>query len=64
LLNRPCALPPLAAALLSGLTLDLLSDGAPDWATQTVELLTVMAVFVLVCLVETAGSRSDKPSSR
>jgi len=54
----------LAAALLSGLTLGLLSNGAPEWATQTVELVTVVAVFVLVCLAETAGSRSDKPSSR
>jgi hypothetical protein len=54
----------LAAALLSGLTLGLLSNGAPEWATQTVELVTVVAVFVLVCLAETAGSRSDKHSSR
>jgi hypothetical protein len=54
----------LAAALLSGLTLGLLSKSAPEWATQTVELVTVVAVFVLVCLVETAGSRSDKPRSR
>jgi len=54
----------LAAALLSGLTLGLLSNGAPEWATQTVELVTVVAVFVLICLAEAAGSRSDKPSSR
>ena len=54
----------LAAALLSGLTLGLLSNGAPEWATQTVELVTVVAVFVLVCLAETTGSRPDKPSSR
>ncbi|QRM29043.1 hypothetical protein [Microvirga sp. VF16] len=54
----------LAAALLSGLTLGLLSSGAPEWATQTAELVTVAAVFVLVCLSEAAGSRSDKPSSR
>ena len=54
----------LAAALLSGLTLGLLSNCAPDWATQTVKLVTVVAIFVLVCPVETAGSRVDKPSSR
>jgi hypothetical protein len=51
-------------ALASGLTLGLLSNGAPEWATQTVELVTVVAVFVLVCLAETAESHSDKPSSR
>jgi hypothetical protein len=28
----------LAAALLPGLMLGLLSNGAPEWATQTVEL--------------------------
>jgi hypothetical protein len=54
----------LAAALLSGVTLGLLSNGAPEWATQTVELVTVVAVFVLICLAETAGSRSDKPTAR
>lgn len=54
----------LATALLSGLTLGLLPDGAPEWATQFVELATVVAVFVLVCLVETAGSRADKAGTR
>ena len=54
----------LAAALLSGLMLGLLSNGAPECATQIVELVTVVAVFVLVCLSETAESRLDKPSSR
>lgn len=54
----------LATALFSGLTFGLLSNGAPEWATQIVELITVIAVFVLVCLVETTGSRSDKPSAR
>lgn len=54
----------LAAALLSGLTLGLLSNGAPEWGTQIMEIVTVVAVFVLVCLVETAGSRPDKPNSR
>ncbi|WP_201861399.1 hypothetical protein [Microvirga soli] len=54
----------LAAALLSGLALGLLPNDAPEWATQTVELVTVVAVFVLVCLVETTEARSDKSSSR
>jgi membrane protein implicated in regulation of membrane protease activity len=54
----------LAAALLSGLTLGLLPQGMPEWATQGVELVTVVAVFVLVCLVETAGSRSDRSNSQ
>jgi FMN phosphatase YigB (HAD superfamily) len=53
----------LAAALLSGLTLGLFTNGAPEWATQAAELLTVVTVFVLVCLVETAGSRSDGSST-
>ena len=53
----------LAAALLSGLTLGLLSNDAPEWAAQAAELVTVVAVFVLVCLVETGGSRSDKSSA-
>jgi membrane protein implicated in regulation of membrane protease activity len=53
----------LAATLLSGLTLGLLPNGAPQWATQTVELATVVAVFVVVCLSEAAGSRSDKAGS-
>jgi hypothetical protein len=48
----------------SALAVALLSNGAPEWATQSAELVTVVAVFVLVCLVETAGSRPDKPSSR
>ncbi len=54
----------LAAALLSGLALGLLPNGAPEWATQTIELVTVVAIFVLVCLAETAGSRSDTAGSR
>jgi membrane protein implicated in regulation of membrane protease activity len=54
----------LAAALLSGLTLGLLTNGAPEWAIQAAELLTVVTVFVLVCLVETAGSRSDRSSTQ
>jgi membrane protein implicated in regulation of membrane protease activity len=54
----------LAAALLSGLTLGLFTNGAPEWAIQVAELLTVVTVFVLVCLVETAGSRSDRSSTQ
>jgi hypothetical protein len=54
----------LAAALLSGLMLGFLSNGAPEWATQATELVTVVTVFVLVCLAETAGSRSDKSSAQ
>lgn len=54
----------LAAALLSGLALGLLPNGAPEWATQTIELVTVVAIFVLVCLVETVGPRSDKAGLR
>jgi len=54
----------LAAALLSGLTLGLFTTGAPEWATQAAELLSVVAVFVLICLAETAGSRSDRSSTQ
>ena len=50
----------LVTAVLTGLTLGLFTTGAPEWATQAAELVTVVAVFVLVCLVETNGSRSDK----
>jgi hypothetical protein len=50
----------LVTAVLTGLTLGLSTTGAPEWVTQAAELMTVVAVFVLVCLFETGGSRSDK----
>jgi len=50
----------LASALLLGLTLGVFTNGAPEWATQAAELVSVVAVFVLVCLIESGGSRSDK----
>lgn len=53
----------LAAALLLGLTLGLLSNGVPERATQTVALVAVVAVIVLICLAEAAGARADKASS-
>lgn len=53
----------LATAVLTGLTLGLFTTGAPEWATQAAELITAVAVFVVVCLVESGESRSRKPSS-
>jgi hypothetical protein len=47
---------------MSGLILGPLAGSAPDWASQTATFAAVVAVFVLVCLAETAGSHSDKPS--
>jgi hypothetical protein len=52
----------LVTAMLTGLTLGLFTIGAPEWATQAAELMAIVAVFVLVCLVESGGSRSDKAS--
>ncbi len=46
----------------SGLILGPFAGSVPDWASQTATFAAVVAVFVLVCLAETAGSRSDKPS--
>jgi len=53
----------LVTAVLTGLTLGLFTTGAPEWATQLAELMTVVAVFVLVCLVETGGSHSDRSNA-
>ncbi|WP_262299881.1 hypothetical protein [Microvirga sesbaniae] len=53
----------LATAVLTGVTLGLFTTGAPEWATQAAELITAVAVFVLVCLVESGEARSSKPSS-
>ncbi|MCB5174270.1 MULTISPECIES: hypothetical protein [Microvirga] len=53
----------LLALITSGLTLLFLSD-APAWVTQGAEMIVVLAIFVLVCLVETTGSRSDKSNAQ
>jgi hypothetical protein len=53
----------LVTAVLTGLTLGLFTNGAPKWATQAAELITAVAVFVLVCLVESGETRSRKSSS-
>lgn len=53
----------LVTAVLTGLTLGLLTTGALEWATQAAELVTAVAVFVLVCLFETGGARSDKSNA-
>ena len=53
----------LAKPVLTGVTLGLFTTGAPEWATQAAELITAVAVFVLVCLVESGESRSRKSSS-
>jgi hypothetical protein len=47
---------------LSGLILGPFAGSAPEWASQTAIFAAVVAVFVLVCLAETSGSQSDKPS--
>jgi hypothetical protein len=53
----------LVTAVLTGLTLGLFTTGAPEWAMQAAELVTAVAVFVLVCLVESGESQSRKSSS-
>jgi hypothetical protein len=53
----------LVTAVLTGLTLGLFTTGAPEWATQAAEMVTVVAVFVLVCLAETGGSSSDRSNA-
>jgi hypothetical protein len=49
----------LITAVLTGLTLGLFTTGVSEWATQAAELVTVVAVFVLVCL-----SRFQRGSQR
>ena len=53
----------LVTAVLTGLTLGLFTNGAPEWATQAAEFITVVAVFVLICLVESGESQSREVSS-
>jgi hypothetical protein len=53
----------LLTLLMSGLILGPFAGSAPEWASQTAIFAAVVAVFVLVCLVETSGSQSDKPSA-
>jgi formate hydrogenlyase subunit 4 len=52
----------LLTLLMSGLILGPFGSGAPDWASQTATFAAVVAVFILVCLAEASGARSDKPS--
>jgi hypothetical protein len=52
----------LLTLLISGLILGPLASSAPEWASQTAIFAAVVGVFVLVCLAETSGSQSDKPS--
>ena len=52
----------LLTLLMSGLILGPFASGAPEWASQTAILVAAVAVFVLVCLAETSGPQSDKPS--
>jgi hypothetical protein len=54
----------LFTLIVSGLTLGLFSSDAPAWVTQAAELVTVVSVFVLVCLVEATGSRSEKSKAQ
>jgi hypothetical protein len=49
--------------LTSGLILGPFAGSAPEWASQTAIFAAVVAVFVLICLAETSGSQSGKPSS-
>lgn len=53
----------LVTAVLTGLTLGLFTTGAPEWAMQAAEFITVVAVFVLICLAESGASRSRDSSS-
>jgi hypothetical protein len=52
----------LLTLLISGLILGPFASSAPEWAGQTAIFAALVAVFVLVCLAETSGSQSDKPS--
>ncbi len=45
------------SAALHGMFGDL-----PDWLAQTAELTGVLAVFVLVCWVESSGSQRKDPA--
>jgi hypothetical protein len=47
---------------ISGLILGQFGSSAPEWASQIATFAMVVAIFVLVCLAEASGSRSDKPS--
>lgn len=51
------------ALVASGLMLGFYSGSAPDWAMQIAELVTVVSVFVLICLAETSGSRPDNSNT-
>jgi hypothetical protein len=52
----------LLTLLMSGSILGPFGSSAPEWASQTAIFSAAVAIFVLVCLAETSGSRSDKPS--
>jgi len=52
----------LLTLVMSGLILGPFGSNAPEWASQTAIFAAVVAVFVLVCLAETSGTQSDKPS--
>jgi hypothetical protein len=51
----------LLTLLMSGSILWPFDSSAPEWASQTAIFAAAVAVFVLVCLAETSGSRFDKP---
>ena len=52
----------LLTLVISGLILGPLGSSAPEWASQTATFAMVVAIFILVCLAESSGSQSDKPS--
>jgi hypothetical protein len=50
----------LISFVLSLLALGPLRDTMPSWLQSGAELLAVISLFVLVCLLESGGSNSDR----
>jgi len=49
--------------VLSLLALGPLRDSMPSWLESGAEVLAVVSLFVLVCLLESGGSNTDRANS-